>query len=325
MAGIGKRLRPQTLATPKPLIKLAGKPIVQWIIENFIKSTGKIVDEIHFVIGNFGKETEESLLAVAESLGAHGKIHYQKEALGTAHAVYCAEEALRDEVCIVFADTLYYGNIEIKKKDEAILWTFRVKEPDNYGVVVSNEEGIIEDFVEKSKVYVSDQAIVGMYYFREGEILKKSIEKLIKEGRKKGGEYQITDSLKDLKESGIVFKSKILEHWLDFGNKEEFIKSVKKVLELEGITADEKHESNKIINPVYIGKNVIINNSTIGANVIIEDNCKIVHSVISDSVIGSDTEIENSNLINSLIGRCDKIKGVRGNLNLGDYNEIDSK
>ncbi|RPJ76562.1 MAG: nucleotidyltransferase family protein, partial [Alphaproteobacteria bacterium] len=171
MAGMGTRMRPHTLNTPKPLLKLAGKSIVERIVEDLIKFTGKNIDEIHYVIGNFGEDVVKSLLEIASRNGASGKIHYQDQALGTAHAIFCAKDALKGEVIISFADTLFIGDLKIDDQ-EAIIWTKDVENPENYGVVVCDKKGIISDFVEKPKDFISRNAIIGIYYFREGQQLR---------------------------------------------------------------------------------------------------------------------------------------------------------
>lgn len=322
MAGLGKRMRPHTLATPKPLLLVAGKSIVQRIIENFAVSTGKTITEVHFVIGNFGSQVELNLTQIAKELGAEPFIHYQTEALGTAHAVFCAKDALKGEVCIAFADTLYYGNIVVNDEDEAIIWTYKVDNPSNYGVVVTDDEDIIQDFVEKPEKPVSDKAITGLYYFREGRVLYNDIQDLIDSKSMTSGEYQLTDNLKRLKGNGLVFKNKSINQWLDFGNKNEFLKSIKELLLEKDVSDAYIFEGSKIISPVYIGSNVKLVNSSIGPNVIIEDGAIIKDSIIEGSVIGNSANISKSSLKESIVGNYTKVQGVNGVFNLGDYNEI---
>jgi glucose-1-phosphate thymidylyltransferase len=324
MAGIGKRMRPHTLSVPKPLLKIAGKTIVERLIEEI--SIGGDVDEVHFIIGNFGEDVETALIELAKLKGAKGFIHYQKEALGTAHAIFCAVTALEGDVVIAFADTLFIGDFSIHKDDEAIIWTKIVKNPEAYGVVKETDDELITDFVEKPKTFVSEKAIIGIYYFREAEHLRDEIEFLLENNIRVGKEYQLTDALKRLLDRNIKIKSRVIDEWLDCGNKDEYLRSCIKILEKKEFQIEEGFsKENKIIEPVYIGKNVKITDSKVGPNVSIEDNSQIVSSTIEDTMIGSNTNIENSKLKDSIVGNNCYLKGGLGVVNFGDYIEYESK
>src|SRR4051812_37811740 len=164
MAGMGKRMRPHTLTIPKPLIPVAGKPIVQHLVEDITKVCHEKVDEIAFVIGNFGKEVEKKLVSIAEAEGAKGSIYYQDEPLGTAHAILCAKEALKGKVVVAFADTLFRTDSKMTDDCDGIIWVKQIEDPRQFGVVKVNSENTITDFVEKPPVFVSDLAIIGIYY-----------------------------------------------------------------------------------------------------------------------------------------------------------------
>ncbi|MBN1598472.1 MAG: 2-C-methyl-D-erythritol 4-phosphate cytidylyltransferase [Bacteroidales bacterium] len=326
MAGTGKRMRPHTLNTPKPLLKIAGKTIVERIVTDLEKSSGKTIKEIHFIIGDFGIEVEEKLLKIAKKNGYKGYIHYQEKALGTAHAVYCANEALNGECFVVFADTLYKGNFKIEDKDEAIIWTMIVKNPENYGVVVTDKNDIIKDIYEKPKKFVSDKAVIGIYYFKEGEKIKYDIENMIKNNKKTGAEFQLTDNIKSLIEQGLKIKCKILDDWLDCGNKEEYLKSTEKVMKAGKFENNKKKLGGvKIIEPVYIGRNVKVKHCKLGPYVSIEDDAIIENSVIKKSIIGDRAVIIDSKISCSIIGSDTRIKGAKGNFNLGDFSEYEKQ
>lgn len=324
MAGMGKRMRPHTLNIPKPLLKIAGKSIVHRIVEDLKSSSGKPIDNIHFVIGNFGSEVENSLLDIASGIGAKGHIHYQEEALGTAHAVYCAKDALEGEVLIAFADTLFIGDFNISDDDECIIWTMKVANPEQYGVVITDENNCIKNFLEKPKDFISDKAIIGIYYFREGNLLREDIKRLIDNNIVKSGEYQLTDNLRQLFENGVSFKSQEIDEWLDCGNKDEFLKSNKRILELKKFTKGNFVISNSQIDEnVFIGENVEIINSKIGPYVSIERNCKIFDAEISETIISNDTIIKNCKFLKSMIGNNCKILNLQGKINIGDYSEYE--
>jgi glucose-1-phosphate thymidylyltransferase len=166
MAGMGKRMRPHTLTTQKPLIPVAGKPIVQRLMEDIHKVCGQSIEEIAFIIGDFGAEAEQNLIKIAESLGAKGTIYHQQEALGTAHAIHCAKESLAGPVVVAFADTLFKADFILDQSKDGIIWVQQIEDPRQFGVVKVDANNIITDFIEKPQEFVSDLAIIGIYYFK---------------------------------------------------------------------------------------------------------------------------------------------------------------
>lgn len=326
MAGMGKRMRPHTLTIPKPLIRIAGKTIVQRLAEGIVRVAGHQVEEIAFIIGDFGKEVENELLNIATNLGAKGSIHYQTEALGTAHAINCAADALKGNVIVAFADTLFDADFQLDLEKDGIIWTHKVEDPSAFGVVKKNEEGIITDFVEKPQEFVSDEAIIGIYYFKDGENLQRELQYLMDNNVVKGGEYQLTDALENMKTKGLKFFSGQVKEWLDCGNKDATVYTNQRVLELakdEKLIADDLVKYNSIIiEPCYIGENVQIENSVVGPHVSIGSGSTILNSVISNSMIQSDTEIENANIDNSMLGNSVSFKGEVLNLSIGDFTTI---
>jgi len=180
MAGKGKRMRPHTLTTAKPLIPVAGKPIVQRLVEDITKVCGQKVNEIAFVIGpDFGAEVEQHLIQVAESQGAKGTIYYQEKALGTAHAIMCAKDAIKGKTVVAFADTLFKADFVMDTEKEGVIWVQKIDDPSQFGVVKLNPQGVITDFVEKPTEFVSDLAIIGIYYFKDGDYLKNELQYLL--------------------------------------------------------------------------------------------------------------------------------------------------
>ncbi len=323
MAGIGKRMRPHSLSVPKPLMKIAGKAIVQRLIEELIKSVSIRIDNIGFVIGDFGKDVENELISIARNVSAKGRIYYQKEALGTAHAISCANELLNNEVIIAFADTLFKADFKIKKESEAVIWIYKVKDPHNYGVVKENDQNIVTDFIEKPKEKISNKAIVGIYYFKNGDLLKNEIKNIIRNRVLVGGEYQLTTVLENMKNKGLEFRVSAVDEWLDCGNKDTFISTNARVLELldkeELTSGNVLIKNSKIIDPCYIGENVRITNSIIGPYVSIEENTEISKCVISDSIIYNNSIVKGIVSSKSIIGS--NVEYIRNDeeLNIGDF------
>ena len=326
MAGMGKRMRPHTLTIPKPLIKVAGKPIVQRLVEDIGKVCNEKIDEIAFVIGDFGKETEDMLLSIASAVGAKGKIYYQDVPLGTAHAVLCAKESLSGKIVVAFADTLFKADFTLDESQNGIIWVHKVEDPSAFGVVKTNENNEITDFIEKPQTFITDLAIIGIYYFRDGDSLKKELQYLIDHDLQKNGEYQITDALANMQKHGTVFYAGKVNEWLDCGNKDATVYTNQRILEFtknEKLISDTVSlENSIIIQPCFLGENVKIINSIIGPHVSVGENTVIDYSVITNSIIQSDSKISNINIDNSMIGSHVEYYGENREVSVGDYTEI---
>lgn len=326
MAGRGSRLRPHTLTVPKPLVPVAGKPIVQRLVEDITKVCGENVDEIAFIIGDFGEQVEKDLVEVAEGLGAKGSIYYQEEALGTAHAILCAKESLSGNVVVAFADTLFRADFTLDSNADGIIWVNQIDDPSAFGVVKLDENNTITDFVEKPKEFVSDLAIIGIYYFKDGANLKNELQYLIDNNIKEKGEYQLTNALENMKQKGTKFVPGKVDEWLDCGNYKATVYTNQRVLEFikdESIVSDSlNQEQTTIIPPCFIGENVVLKSCKIGPHVSIGANSVIMNSTISNSIIQTHSTIEDSTVSNSMIGNYVYIKGSKHELSVGDYNEI---
>ena len=325
MAGRGSRLRPHTLTVPKPLIPIAGKPIVKRLVEDITRVCGQVVDEIAFVIGDFGKEVETDLIAIAEGLGAKGSIYHQDEALGTAHAILCAKESLSGPVVVAFADTLFRADFILDTNKDGIIWVQKVEDPSAYGVVKMDQNSVITDFVEKPKEFVSDLAIIGIYFFKDGMRLRTELQYLIDNDIKENGEYQLTNALENMRVKGLDFFPGKVEEWLHCGNPTAAIHANKRVLEY----TDEKQErlglhlvNTTIIEPCFIGDHVHLSNSTIGPHVSIGAGTKISDSVLSNTIIQNDTFIQSADLEDSMIGNNVNYQGGTKRVSIGDYSKI---
>jgi len=323
MAGIGKRMRPHTLTVPKPLLPVAGKPMVQHLVEDIAATIKGEIEEIGFVIGHFGTEVENHLLNVAKKLGAKGKIFYQEEALGTAHAVMCAAELLEGNVVVAFADTLFRGEFTVDTSHEGIIWVQKVDDPKPFGVVKLDKQNIITDFVEKPVEFVSDLAIIGIYYFKNGGYLKKELQYLLDNDIKEKGEYQLTNALENMKQKGTKFSVAQVSEWLDCGSKANMLHTNKRLLETK---KPQKHSSAQIISstiiePCYIAENTTIINSVVGPFASIGSHNHIENSIISDTIIQDRCRIISANITDSMIGSHVHYVSKQECLNWGDYNQ----
>ncbi|KMQ68070.1 nucleotidyltransferase [Chryseobacterium sp. FH2] len=328
MAGRGSRLRPHTLTVPKPLIPIAGKPIVQRLVEDIAKVAGEEIEEVAFIIGDFGPEIEKSLIQIAEKLGAKGSIYYQNDPLGTAHAIKCAEESMTGNVVIAFADTLFRADFQLDKNSDGVIWVKSVEDPSAFGVVKLDNYGFITDFVEKPTTFVSDLAIIGIYYFNSAEKLMDEINYIMNNDIKNGGEYQLTTALENLRAKGAKFSLGKVNDWMDCGNKNATVETNSKILayeteEMSQYPASAVIENSLIIQPCFIGENVKISNSKVGPGVSLGNNTIIVNSNIENSLIQENTTINHGNLSNSMIGNSAQYFGVAREISLGDYSVLD--
>lgn len=326
MAGMGKRLRPHTLTTPKPLVKVAGKPIVQHLVEDIARLVAEPLEQIVFVTGRFGSEAENHLLEVAKSLGAQGKIAYQDEALGTAHAIWCAKEALRGKTIVAFADTLFKADFKIDESKDGVLWVKQIDDPSSFGVVKLNDSGTITDYVEKPETFVSDLAMIGIYYFKKGEDLAEEIKYLIDHKVVKGGEYQLPDALKRLTEKGHSFVPGKVDAWMDCGNPQVTIDTNEKVLRFKyphsELSESAAMTNSVVIDPCFIGSNVKLENSVVGPYVSIGNDSVVVDSRLERSIVQENTTLRNLVAKNSMVGSRVSVDKKAECLNLGDYNTL---
>lgn len=329
MAGRGSRLRPHTLTTPKPLIPIAGKPIVQRLVEDIVKICGEKVEEIAFIIGDFGKEVEAQLIGIAESLGAKGSIYFQDQPLGTAHAILCAAPALDGETVIAFADTLFRADFILDPNSDGVIWVKQVEDPSAFGVVEIAGEGHIENFVEKPETFVSDLAIIGIYYIKNGPTLRDEMQYLIDNKITDKGEYQLTDALEAMRLKGAKLKPGKVDHWMDCGNKDVTVETNARMLsflnnmpELRGknITL----ENSTIIEPCFIGDGAVIKNSKVGPGVSIGANTTVENCTLTNTIIQNESIVKDIELDNSMIGNKAEVSGKFKTLSVGDFSKLEA-
>lgn len=327
MAGLGKRLRPHTLTTPKPLLPIAGKPIVHRLVEDIAGVCGEKIDAIGFILHpSFGKQVEEELKAVAASVGAVGKIYYQEQALGISHAVLFARELLEGKVIVAFADTLFRADFKLDTTQDGIIWVQQVKDPSHFGVVKLNDEGEITELVEKPSAFVSDLAIIGIYFFKDGAFLQREMQFLLDHDIKEKGEYQFTTALANMSKKGARFVPGRVKEWLDCGNKDVMVETNGRYLEFirdtNLISPTSKIVQSIIIPPVYIGDGVVIENAVVGPHVSVGDSTQIRDARIRNSIIQKNCTITNAVLDNSMFGNFVNFEGKSQDLSVGDFSSL---
>ena len=331
MAGRGSRLRPHTLTVPKPLIPIAGKPIVHRLVEDIAKVINHKIDEIAFIIHkDFGDKVPQELIAIAEKLGAKGSIYYQNEPLGTAHAILCAKESMEGPIVVAYADTLFRADFTLDTSADSVIWVKQVEDPSAFGVVQLNDANEIVDFVEKPKEFVSDLAIIGIYYFKSGETLRSELQFLLDNNVVKGGEYQLTDGLENMKQKGMKFVPGKVEEWMDCGNKNVTVETNSRMLNFlqhdgeENLIADTvRIENSTIIPPCFIGEDVILINSTVGPNVSLGKASHLTNVKIQNSLVQTHAHIRNAKLDNAMIGNHATFDGDFKSISIGDYSVLE--
>lgn len=324
MAGLGKRMRPHTLTTAKPLLPIAGKPMVHRLVEDIARLAPEKIENIGFIIHpSFGKQVEEDLKRVAQEVGATGKIYYQQEAKGISHALLFAGELFQGKVIVAFADTLFRANFKLDTSRDGIIWVQKVADPSQFGVVQLDSEGFISALVEKPSTFVSDLAIIGIYFFRQGEVLRKEMQYLLDHDIREKGEYQFTSALEGMRKNGAKFVTGQVEEWLDCGNKNATVQTNARYLEFikdtDLVASDCAIKNGHVIPPCFIGAGVTIENSIIGPHVSVGEGSVIKNSRIWNSIIQKNCVIENTVTQNSMFGNSVQFKGPVTDLSIGDF------
>lgn len=325
MAGRGKRLRPQSNITPKPLLTVRGKSMVERIVAGFAYALERPVTESVFILSpSFGRDITDKLSDIA--VRYHVKPHFviQKDPLGTAHAVAVANEHLSGEGIVVYADTVFEMDPVIGlERSDVVAWVKEVDDPRRFGVAVRKGDRVVS-FVEKPQEPISNEALIGIYYVRDLAMLKNYIQILF--DRRicgTGGEYYLTDAFDLMLKDGLVFRTAGVRSWLDCGTLKAFQDTVRYLLINEPQDVRRIGTSGSVlVEPVYIADGAEITGSVIGPNVCIEAGARIVHSVISNSIVFEGAQISNAVLDNSLIGADTTITPARMVFNVGDFSHI---
>ncbi len=323
VAGVGTRLRPHTYTQPKPLIPVAGKPIISFIIDQLV-DVG--VTDFVFVIGHLGEKIRMYLEKRYPNLNK--EFVKQENRLGLGHAIWTARKTLKkvDEVFIILGDTIYDTDLsKFLDLENSSVGVKKVDVPGDFGVAEINEENRVIKMVEKPKIPKSNLALVGLYKINEVDVLIESLEHLISNDIRTNDEYQLTDALMMMIEKGVDFSALTINNWYDCGKKDVLLETNSMLLKKDGYVSSDlpSYYNTIIIHPVAIGENCKISSSIIGPHVTIGDNTVINHSIVSDSIIGNYAKIEEIVLRESVVGNDASIKGIRQSLNIGDNTEID--
>jgi glucose-1-phosphate thymidylyltransferase len=299
VAGNGLRLRPYTEDRPKCLLPLAGKTIIDWIVEeaSILKPSETI-----FITGYKAEKMDEYLQTKPEWGRVRTVVQSKPQGLGEAISLSLPFVDDDEPLLIILGDTLFEANLRILDgAQENILYTFKVDDPKRFGVAVTDGDGRISRLVEKPQEFVSDEAIVGIYYIKDVKVLKESLKYLMDNDIRTKGEFQLTDALEMMLEKGCKFRTAPVSRWLDCGLVETLLETNAHVLKRNDNSGNLKFEGTEIVPPCYIGKNAKIHGCKIGPNVSIGDDCEISGCTISDAIVWNGVKIANGKVSNTVV------------------------
>jgi len=320
LAGKGTRLRPHTHITPKPMLRIAGKPVIDYVMEDLQKLGG--VEEVIYITGHLKEKVEH-----------HARTRFpfrsvfveQKEQKGTADAIALARPYVDQPVMIIFVDTIFDADLSVIKKTRAdgIIWVKEVEDYQRFGVVVADKDGNMTKIVEKPKEPISKRANIGLQYIDNWKLMFEGIDHVMRQPPNKG-EYYLTDAFQYMVDKGAKLKVVDVEGWYDAGKLDTLIETNRIILEKRKMARRPKGLSPdaKIVEPVYIEDGVTIKRSTVGPNVSINAGSVIEDSTLRDTIVGAKTRIIKSQLHDSLIGDEVVLEGFNGDATVGDHSEL---
>jgi glucose-1-phosphate thymidylyltransferase len=318
LAGKGTRLRPHTHVTPKPMMKVAGKPVMSYVLDE-LKKLGN-VEEIIYITGHLKEKVEE--FARAE-MDVPSVFIEQKVQDGTAGAIALARPFVDQPVLIIFVDTIFDADLsKVKSVDaDGIIWVKEVEDYQRFGVVVTDKDGNMTKIIEKPKTPISKRANIGLYYIRNWKLLFEGIDWVLKQPKNQG-EYFLTDAFQYMIEKGAKIKVIDVEGWFDAGKIDTMIETNQAMLARGRARRPKNTGDSTIIDPVYIEDNVTLKKSKIGPNVSIGAGSVLDGAEISHSIVGSNARITKSVLKNSLVGDDTVVEGVKGEVTVGAHSEV---
>ncbi len=325
MAGRGKRLRPQSSVTPKPLLSVRGRSMVERIVAGFTGTLPRPVTECVFILGpSFSREAEPLLTDICARHSILPHFAVQHEALGTAHAVAVAEDHLNGEGIVAYADTVFDMGEPANLADcDVMVWVKHVEDPSRFGVAVREDERVVA-FVEKSQELISHEALIGIYYVRDLSVLRSCIQHLFDHNiRGKGGEYYLTDAFDLMLRNGSAVRTTSVRHWLDCGTLDAFMDTTRHLMRTE-VTAHPHGALDRsvVIEPVYIGPGARVTDSVVGPYACIEQDAQVTRAVVRDSILFEGAHVSGVVLQSSFVGAHATVAPPSATVNVGDYAEV---
>jgi glucose-1-phosphate thymidylyltransferase len=318
LAGKGTRLRPHTHLTPKPMLRVAGKPVISYLLDDLEKLGG--IEQIIYITGHLKEKVEEYARTEYDFPAVFVE---QKVQNGTATAVELARPYVDQPVLIIFVDTIFDADLSLVQNTDAdgIIWVKEVEDYQRFGVVVTDAKGYMTKIVEKPSTPISKRANIGLYYIRNWKLLYEGISYVMKQPANKG-EYYLTDAFQYMIDKGARIKVVDVEGWYDAGKLDTLLDTNRAMLERGAARGPRNAKNSTIVDPVYVEDDVVITNSTIGPNVSVHAGAVIEGSTLRDTIVGSRSTIRNSELHGSMIGDEVVLDGVKGQVTIGDNSEV---
>jgi len=319
LAGKGTRLRPHTHVTPKPMLKIAGKPVIDYVMED-LERLGE-VEQVVYITGHLKDKVEEY---ARRKFPFDAVFIEQKVQDGTAGAVALARGHIDQPVFIIFVDTIFDADLSVVKHTDAdgIIWVKTVEDYQRFGVVVSDSAGNMTKIVEKPTTPVSKRANIGLYYIKNWKLLFEGIEHTLEQPKNKG-EYYLTDAFQYMIDHGAKIKVIDVEGWYDAGETGTLLETNRTMLEKGRARRPASVPSDvTVIDPVYIEDGVTLSASKIGPNVSISAGSRVERSQLTNTIVGAGASVMNSTLDGSLIGDAAVVAGVKGHINIGDHSTV---
>jgi glucose-1-phosphate thymidylyltransferase len=318
LAGKGTRLRPHTHVTPKPMMRVAGKPVMSYVLDELRELGG--IEQIIYITGHLKEKVEDF---ARKSLDIPSVFIEQKVQDGTAGAIALAREYVDQPVLIIFVDTIFDADLSVVNRTDAdgIIWTKEVEDYQRFGVVVTDKDGNMTKIVEKPKTPISKRANIGLYYMRNWKLLFEGIDHVLASPQNQG-EYYLTDAFQYMIDKGAKIQVIDVEGWYDAGKIETMLETNQTMLEKGRARRPSGNGDYTIVDPVYIEDNVILKGSTIGPNVSIGSGSVLENSSVSHSIVGTNARIKGSTSRNSLVGDDAVLEGINGEVTVGDHSEV---
>jgi glucose-1-phosphate thymidylyltransferase len=319
LAGKGTRLRPHTHITPKPMLKIAGKPVIDYVMED-LQRLGN-VEQVIYITGHLKDKVER----YARAKYPFDAVFIEQEVQdGTAGAVALARPYVDQPVFIIFVDTIFDADLSVVNRSDAdgIIWVKTVEDYQRFGVVVTDADGNMTKIVEKPTTPISKRANIGLYYIKNWKLLYEGIDWTLSQPKNKG-EFYLTDAFQYMIDHGAKIKVIDVEGWYDAGEQGTLLETNRTILEKGRARPPKMVPAGvHVIDPVYVEDNVTLSASTIGPNVSIGAGSRIEGSELRDTIVGNGTTVSNSRLAGSMIGDAAVVDGVRGQVNVSDHSVV---
>lgn len=318
LAGKGTRLRPHTHVTPKPMMRVAGKPVMSYVLDELRKLGG--IEQVIYITGHLKEKVEDF---ARKSLDVPSVFIEQKIQDGTAGAIALAREYVDQPVLIIFVDTIFDADLSVVNNTDAdgIIWVKEVEDYQRFGVVVTDAEGNMTKIVEKPTTPISKRANIGLYYMKNWKLLFEGIDHVLASPQNKG-EYYLTDAFQYMIDKGAKIKVIDVEGWYDAGKIDTMLETNETMLTKGRARRPDKADGSTIVDPVYIEEGVTLTNSTVGPNVSIGKGSVIDASQIAHTIVGTGSKISRSKLTHSLVGDDTVLDGIVGEVTIGDHSEV---